>query len=44
MPGSGVVDVGSREVIMLLIIFSDEDSMYTCVLEHNIRLLYGMKK
>ena len=40
MPESGVVDVGSRKVIMLLLILSDEDSAYTCISEYNIRLLY----
>ena len=44
MPGSGVIRVGSRKVIMLLITSSDEDSVYTCVLEHNIRLLHETEK
>ena len=34
-----VVGVGNRNVIMLLIMLSDEDSVYTCVFEYSIRVL-----
>ena len=44
MLGSGVVGVGSRKAIMLLYILSDEGPVYICVLEHDIRLLYGTMK
>ena len=44
MSRSGVAGVGSRKVIMLLIILSVEGSVYTCVLEHDIRLFNETEK
>ena len=44
MPGSELVGVGSRKVILLLITSSDENSVYTCVLKQNTRLLYETEK